>query len=195
MLPIKDDIPYGLCRCGCGNPTKLAERTSTRKGWIKGQPLRFLPRHFPGVFREENPSWRGGRKINDGGYVIVLQAGHPRADTNGYVREHVLIAEKALGKPLPKGAEVHHVDGNRANNKNSNLVICPNHAYHNLIHLRMKAKKACGNPNWRKCEFCQQWDDPNNMLGKPGRSEMYHAVCRNAYRRQRYAERKSRGGR
>lgn len=48
------------------------------------------------------------------------------------------LAELALGKNLPKGACVHHVDGNPLNNESSNLVICPSHAYHMLLHKRLR---------------------------------------------------------
>lgn len=33
------------CLCGCGRPTKLAPRTDTRKGWRKGEPLRYSYGH------------------------------------------------------------------------------------------------------------------------------------------------------
>lgn len=35
---------------------------------------------------------------------------------------HIQIAERAIGRKLPHGAVVHHVDLNPANNNNSNLV-------------------------------------------------------------------------
>lgn len=80
---------------------------------------------------------------------------------NGYqtgpkdVYLHVLIAETALGHPLPAGAEVHHVDEDRTNNKNANLVICQDKAYHKLLHVRMRIVRAGGNPNTDKlCGDC-----------------------------------------
>lgn len=30
-----------LCECGCGLPTQISPRTSTKKRWVKGQPRRF----------------------------------------------------------------------------------------------------------------------------------------------------------
>lgn len=38
-------VPYGYCHCGCGEKTKLAPQSSTRKGWIKGEPMRYLNGH------------------------------------------------------------------------------------------------------------------------------------------------------
>jgi len=100
--------------------------------------------------------WRGGVKDASQGYRVALRKGHPRSTKDGYVLEHILIAEKAIGKPLPKGAEVHHVDENRANNANSNLVICQNHAYHHLLHTRMRILEAGGHPNLHRiCCGCK----------------------------------------
>lgn len=45
----------------------------------------------------------------------------------------------ALGKKLPPGAIVHHVDLNPFNNEPTNLVICPDTQYHMLLHERTKA--------------------------------------------------------
>lgn len=52
--------------------------------------------------------------------------------------EHILVAERALGKKLPKGAVVHHINLDTHDNRGSNLVICPNEAYHRLLHRRMR---------------------------------------------------------
>lgn len=40
-----NEIPYGYCHCGCGQKTKIADETASAKGWIKGQPKRFINGH------------------------------------------------------------------------------------------------------------------------------------------------------
>lgn len=71
--------------------------------------------------------------------------------------EHILIAERALGKPLPKGAEVHHVNEDKRNNRPSNLVICQDRAYHALLHRRARVLRASGNPNTQRiCYRCHE---------------------------------------
>ena len=80
-------------------------------------------------------NYKAGRYANSDGYVMIHMGG------NAYVGEHVLMAEKALGRPLPKGAEVHHVDRDGLNNNTKspwNLVVCPDHAYHILLHQRAR---------------------------------------------------------
>jgi hypothetical protein len=49
------------------------------------------------------------------------------------ISEHRFAAEKALGKQLPRLAVIHHHEGIIPT-----LVICPNQAYHLLIHARMR---------------------------------------------------------
>jgi hypothetical protein len=90
---------------------------------------------------------------------------------------HVHIAEKALGKSLPKGAHVHHVDYNKKNNANSNLVICPNNAYHALLHQRQDAVNAGYPAHYRRCSYCQEYDSPDNLYIKQGVSGLGWA-CR-----------------
>lgn len=36
----------GLCHCGCGQTTQLAPKTSTRKGWVKGEPMKYVRGHY-----------------------------------------------------------------------------------------------------------------------------------------------------
>lgn len=40
-----DEIEYGYCQCGCGQKTKIATQSRSNRGWIKGQPKRFLLGH------------------------------------------------------------------------------------------------------------------------------------------------------
>lgn len=119
------------------------------------------------------------------GYVAVHRPGHPRAKSNGYVLEHLLIAERALGRPVPARYEVHHVNENPADNRPSNLVICEDKAYHKLLHRRRDALRACGNPNWVRCVVCRCWGPPEGMYSaRASGSGSFHRDCRNQYDRR-----------
>lgn len=119
-----------------------------------------------------------------GGYLEVRKKGAPRK------RVHVLLAEKALGRPLPKKARVHHADCNKLNNDPANLVICPDDAYHLLLHQRIYALEACGNPNYLKCRFCKQYDDPKNLAISKHQNSGYHRECDNKWHRDKSARKK-----
>lgn len=135
---------------------------------------------------ERNANWKGGRRVGTDGYVYVKQPGHPRATTNGYVREHILVVEAAIGKPLRRSAEVHHVDEQRAHNAPTNLVACDSAAYHRLLHRRLRAVRACGNPNALPCTICggyaEQWD----MYVRKGGGSGFHRRCSSSAQRRRY---------
>lgn len=129
-----------LCLCGCGIETKIAERNRSEREQIKGMPVNFIRGHNLGK-AENNPWWKGGKKkTGTGKYVYweVKAENHPKVNKNGYIREHVLVVEKALGKYLPQGSEIHHVNGNGLDNRNFNLVLCQDRSYHFLLHKRKR---------------------------------------------------------
>jgi len=106
--------------------------------------------------RERSGNWHGGRIIKRG-YVLLLIPGHPRSNTCGYVPEHVLVAERAIGKRLSRAHPIHHVDEDRTSNANSNLVICQSNSYHMLLHARMRILAAGGHPSKDKiCGTCKR---------------------------------------
>lgn len=73
-----------------------------------------------------------GRPLTGAGYVLLTIDGQRKY-------EHIYKAEQALGKPLSKEAVVHHMNNIPWDNDTPfNLVVCPDQAYHLLLHRRMK---------------------------------------------------------
>ncbi|WP_286137375.1 HNH endonuclease [Bacillus sp. 7894-2] len=82
----------------------------------------------------KNNSWNGGRTVNYHGYVLLKTTGHPRATSNGdYVFEHILVAEREIGRYLEAGEIVHHINGVKDDNRPCNLYIT-NPSEHSVMH-------------------------------------------------------------
>lgn len=88
------------------------------------------------------------RYIDKAGYVVVKLPDHPNATTNGWVREHVVVASKTLGRPIKRSENVHHKDENKQNNDPLNLIVT-RRGLHTRLHF--------GNPRNRQ-------DGENNPL-------------------------------
>lgn len=166
-----------LCECGCGEPAPIAKVTRTERGQRRGYPIRFINGHNKAVIT--------GRSMHADGYVLVRARGHPRATKLGrYVLEHVIITERALGKYLPPGAVMHHVNGDRANNRPANLVLCEDQRYHLFLHRRARAISACSHADWRRCVRCSKYGDPATMARHTKKS-FAHRSCNATYKRAR----------
>ena len=76
-------------------------------------------------------------KYTHRGYKYILNKNNHGKKQDRYTLEHVIIAEHVLGRKLNRGHEiVHHIDCNKGNNKNNNLLIC-DRSYHSWLHWKM----------------------------------------------------------
>lgn len=100
------DTPYGYCECGCGQQTNLAPKTKRSRGWVKGQPLRFVNghqrrKHWPGHEIDESGCWIWTGRIRPDGYGI-FERDHKST------LAHRLYYELHVG-PIPGGLGLDHL--------------------------------------------------------------------------------------
>lgn len=91
-----------------------------------------------------NPNWKGGRRIDKGGYIMVYRPTHPFCTSDGYVREHRLVMEKKLRRYLNTEEVVHHLNKNPSDNRLKNLRLLSRieHNFHHLKDAHIARKSA-----------------------------------------------------
>ncbi len=72
------------------------------------------------------PWWKGGFMINKYGYKLIYSPNHPNTPKNFYIMEHRLVMEKHLGRYLKLEEIIHHVNGNKLDNRIENLKLYKN---------------------------------------------------------------------
>ncbi len=98
-------------------------------------------------------AWKGGKTVNDRGYVLVKEQ-----DSKKYVREHRVIVERALGRKLSSSEHIHHIDGDKKNNKLNNLMVV-SREQHMAIHKKpVNQKTTAKNGTWFivECNNCKK---------------------------------------
>lgn len=78
-----------------------------------------------------------------GGYAFIYVPEYrnavKKAPDKGYMLEHRYLMEQYLGRDLLKIEVIHHIDGNKVNNKIENLLLCSSNRFHQNIHIEMQA--------------------------------------------------------
>jgi hypothetical protein len=92
-----------------------------------------------GLRKELCGRWKGGRKMQNQGYVmVVVSDDHPQpsfVSSTGtkYLLEHRFVAEQELGRHLKPNEIVHHIDGDKRNNAIGNLQVFATQSDHMRI--------------------------------------------------------------
>lgn len=141
-----------------------------RKYYMKGYCEKHHSRLSRGKPVDIDPFRHTINGLNANGYIDTTIDGIRKY-------QHVRVAELALGKTLPKGAQVHHINGVKHDNRPENLIVCPTNAYHALIERRTKSYEACGHADWLRCRFCECYDNPSNFKIYKNISDSRHLYC------------------
>lgn len=100
----------------------------------KGKPGYWKGKHFPEEIKRKISESRKGKYIihskygghikkRTDGYNMVYIPSHPHASKEGYVMEHILVMEEALGRYIREDEEVHHINHIRDDNRPENLQV------------------------------------------------------------------------
>jgi len=88
-------------------------------------------------------SWNKGiikQQIVKNGYIAIYSPKHPNKTERGYVREHRLVMEKQIGRLLRSEEVVHHINGNKQDNRIENLKLYSSNKEHKQIEHKNRKK-------------------------------------------------------
>ena len=101
----------------CGTPiTRRGSRCRACEGKAQSERQRG----------ESNSFWKGGRR-KQSGYIYILTPDDPK---RRYTAEHILVWQQTTGQVVPEGWHVHHLNGERADNRPENLTAMSQSDHH-----------------------------------------------------------------
>lgn len=105
---------------------------------------------------EQNPNWKGGRFVTTKGYI--------RLSINGRkILEHRYVMEQHLGRPLKTTENVHHLNGDKTDNRIENLKLI-DHAEHAAISMKNRIGDSWS-IKYEQCVRCKTTEKPYGGKG------------------------------
>lgn len=128
MSEVKNGVVYWNCVCECGRfvivPTGHLKSGHTKScGCLQSEISRKLAlKHIAGK-KKVSKNGTLPKRICQLGYVRMHDNEHPRSDKGGFVFEHIWVYEKFLGRMLVNSENIHHINGNKSDNRIENLEL------------------------------------------------------------------------
>jgi len=123
-MSVKNGAIVACCWCGEGVYKSLSRLK--RKAFCSIDcKSKYASKYASG---ENHSCWKLGEHINNYGYRIV----HCKP-------EHRTIVENIIGRKLKKDEIVHHINGNKTDNRNTNFLLC-SRSYHADLHKTMASR-------------------------------------------------------
>jgi hypothetical protein len=127
---IELSIPTKKCKCGDPLCTEIIPIKN-----VNGKPRKYARGHHRKKDNNRSP------------YKVLFVPDHPNSNKLGRIYEHRLVMSQFLGRPLQRGEVVHHINGNKRDNRIENLQIFDTHKKHISETTRRPPKNV-------KCEIC-----------------------------------------
>lgn len=117
QLELAPSVSAGLCGCGCGGRTSLAKQNDPVRGYVKGEPVRFIHGHHSRAPKKlqrytvedcshDTPCWIWQLAKQGTGYGKTVHSGR-------FALAHRVYYERFKG-PIPEGLVLDHLCRNRA---------------------------------------------------------------------------------